>query len=159
MKNDDGNRILLSRREGHQQFVRLAIHLSRNMGKHPRKMKVYNEVFCVTFFVFRAPFFAFHSILWQGQQSREKSKDFIVYFFAALIKPPTHYLQTTAKNERNWYETRIVCRVFAKFFILRSALFLLDVAISERTRRQFLIALNKIRMLLHIFAKTAVDDV
>ncbi len=49
------------------------------------KLKVYSGVFHVTFFAFRAPFFAFH-ILRQGWHSRKKSKDFVVYFFMALIK-------------------------------------------------------------------------
>ncbi len=49
------------------------------------KWKVYSGVFRVTFFAFHAPFFAFR-ILHQGRHSREKSKDFVVYFLAALIK-------------------------------------------------------------------------
>ncbi len=57
-----------------------------------KKRKVYSEVFRVTFFVFRDPFslFTFHSILHQGRHSREKSKDFVVYFFAASIKHKIH---------------------------------------------------------------------
>ncbi len=39
----------------------------------------------VTFLEFRIPFFAFR-ILRLGQHSCEKSKDFVVYFFAALKK-------------------------------------------------------------------------
>ncbi len=50
------------------------------------KQKVYSGVFHVTFFTFCASFFAFHSISRQGQHSRRKSKDFVVYFFPALIK-------------------------------------------------------------------------
>ncbi len=38
------------------------------------------------YFEFYASFFAFRSILCQGQHLREKAKDFVVYFFAALIK-------------------------------------------------------------------------
>ncbi len=41
--------------------------------------------FRVTFFAFCAPFFAF-CISHHGRHSHEKSKDFVVYFFAALIK-------------------------------------------------------------------------
>ncbi len=36
--------------------------------------------------IFRVPFSAFGSILRQGRHSCEKSKDFMVYFFVALIK-------------------------------------------------------------------------
>ncbi len=53
------------------------------------KWKVYSGVFCITFFAFRKPFFAFR-ISCQGQHLREKSKDFVVYFFAALIKHKIH---------------------------------------------------------------------
>ncbi len=53
------------------------------------KMITKNEkcigVFRVTFFVFCVPFFVFR-ILHQGLSLCEKSKDFVVYFFAALIK-------------------------------------------------------------------------
>ncbi len=45
-----------------------------------KKRKVYRKVFRVTFFEF-----AFR-ISHQGRHSRENSKDFVVYFFAALIK-------------------------------------------------------------------------
>ncbi len=41
------------------------------------------------FFRISRPFFSlftFHSILHQGRHSLEKSKDLVVYFFAALIK-------------------------------------------------------------------------
>ncbi len=43
------------------------------------KQKVYSVVFRITFF-------AFCSSLRQGRYSSEKSKDFVVYFFVALIK-------------------------------------------------------------------------
>ncbi len=46
---------------------------------------ILSGVFCVTLFVFCAPFFAFR-ILCQCRHSSEKSKDFVVYFFAVLIK-------------------------------------------------------------------------
>ncbi len=64
------------------------------------KRKVYSRIFCVTFLHF-VPFFtlfAFHSILHQGRHSREKSKNFAVYFFAALIKHEIHmkYEKSTA---------------------------------------------------------------
>ncbi len=44
-----------------------------------KKQKLYNEVFHVTFS-------AVHSSSHQGQHSHENSKDFVVYFFTALIK-------------------------------------------------------------------------
>ncbi len=47
---------------------------------------MYSRVFHATFFVFSVPFFAFHSILRQGRHLRDKSKNFVVYFFTALIK-------------------------------------------------------------------------
>ncbi len=47
------------------------------------KWKVYSVVFCDLFFAFR-------SILHQGRHSRENSKDFVVYFFGALIKHEIH---------------------------------------------------------------------
>ncbi len=53
------------------------------------KQKVYSGVFCVTFFVFHVPFLAFcisQHFACQGRHLRKKSKDFVVYFFATLIK-------------------------------------------------------------------------
>ncbi len=41
--------------------------------------------FAPLFFAFRVPYFAF-CILRQGWHSRKNSKDFVIYFFAALIK-------------------------------------------------------------------------
>ncbi len=58
-------------------------------GVKCKKLKVYSRVFHVTFFTFRTPFFTFR-ILRYGQHSRKKSKDFVVYFFAALIKHEIH---------------------------------------------------------------------
>ncbi len=43
------------------------------MGAKCEKQKVYSEVFCVTFFAFRAPFFTFR-ISRQGRQLRKNSK-------------------------------------------------------------------------------------
>ncbi len=50
------------------------------------KWKVYSVLFCVTFSHFGLLFFSFHSILRWGWHSHKNSKDFVVYFFAALIK-------------------------------------------------------------------------
>ncbi len=54
--------------------IRPAVHLSQNTRKCAR-----NGAFCTTFF-------AFCSISRQGWHLCKKSKDFVVYFFAALIK-------------------------------------------------------------------------
>ncbi len=69
----------------------LAFHLSRNMRNRSRNTK--NEkciagYFASLFSCFVPLFllFVFHSILHQGWHSHKKSKDFMVYFFAALIK-------------------------------------------------------------------------
>ncbi len=45
-----------------------------------------NGVFHIIFFAFCTPFFVFCSILCQVRHLHEKSKDFMVYFFVALIK-------------------------------------------------------------------------
>ncbi len=63
------------------ELLKPAIHLSRNTRKWPQKNKK-----CVAgYFAFHAPFSVFH-ISHQGWHSREKSKDFVVYFFTVLIK-------------------------------------------------------------------------
>ncbi len=49
------------------------------------KQKVYSEVFHVIFFMSRVPFFTFR-ILCQGRYLCKKLKDFVIYFFAALLK-------------------------------------------------------------------------
>ncbi len=55
------------------------------------KMDAKNEKFMAVyfmslfFFAFHAPFFAFH-ISCHDRHSQEKSKNFVVYFFTALIK-------------------------------------------------------------------------
>ncbi len=54
-----------------------------------RKMKVYSVVFRVIFFAFCASSFAF-CILRQDKHSCENSKDFVVYFFMALIEREIH---------------------------------------------------------------------
>ncbi len=56
----------------------LLAKLHEMLTKH-EKWKVYNSVFCITFFAFRM-------VLRQRRHSRETSKDFIVYFFVALMK-------------------------------------------------------------------------
>ncbi len=48
------------------------------MSAKCEKLKVYSGVFRATFYSFR--------ISHQGKYSHEKSKDFVVYFFTALIK-------------------------------------------------------------------------
>ncbi len=56
------------------------------MDEKCEKQKVYSGVFCATFFfAFRASVFTF-LILRQGRHLRKNSKDFVVYFFVALIK-------------------------------------------------------------------------
>ncbi len=52
------------------------------IGAKCEKWKVYSGVFCTTFFAFR--------ISHQGRHACENSKDFVVYFFAALIKHKIH---------------------------------------------------------------------
>ncbi len=74
-----------------QAFVRPAIRLSQNKRKWVRNVKnekCVAEYFASLFshFALLFSFFAFCSILHQGQHSHENSKDFVVYFFAALIK-------------------------------------------------------------------------
>ncbi len=66
-------------------LVWLAIHLSQNTRKHLRnaKKKLYSGVFCITFFVFCI---LQHFAPMQCQHSHKKSKEFLVYFFPALIK-------------------------------------------------------------------------
>ncbi len=71
--------------------IRLAIHLSQNMWKRWRNVK--NETWIVGYlaslfscFARLFSLFAFHSVSPQGWHSCEKSKNFVVYFFAALIK-------------------------------------------------------------------------
>ncbi len=66
---------------GHRLIVKYA-----KMIVKCEKEKLYSGVFRVTFFTFHTPFFIFRSISCQGRHVRQKSKDFVVYFFAALIK-------------------------------------------------------------------------
>ncbi len=92
----------------------------------------------ITFFAFCAPVFAFH-ILQRSRQGRhlcEKSKDFVVYFFAALVKHEIHmkyekcivsvsyFVMCFAKYSRNAkYEKRIaslmICEHFVKNFFMK----------------------------------------
>ncbi len=72
-------------------IIRLAIHLSQNMRRWAQNAK--NEeciagYFTSLFLLFVPHFslFAFCSISRQGRHSRGKSKDLVIYFFAALIK-------------------------------------------------------------------------
>ncbi len=62
------------------------------MGAKFEKRKLYSRVSYATFSVFRVPFslFAFYSISRQGWHLGENLNDFIVYFFAALIKHEIH---------------------------------------------------------------------
>ncbi len=84
---------------------RPAVHLSQNTWKWERKPKVYSGTFRTTFFTFRAPFSVFHTILYRGRHSREKSKDFMVYFFVALIK---HKIRMKCEK----------CRVSVRYFVV-----------------------------------------
>ncbi len=72
-------------------IIRPAIYLSRNMWKwtwYTKNGKCIVGYFASLFSHFAALFllFEFHSISRQGWHSGENSKDFVVYFFAALIK-------------------------------------------------------------------------
>ncbi len=71
-------------------ILRPAIHLSQNMKKQSRnaKNKMCIAGCCVTFFLFRPFSCVLHFAL--GSDLYEKSKDFVVYFFAALIKHRIH---------------------------------------------------------------------
>ncbi len=64
--------------------VRPAIHLSRNMWKWVQNAKT--EKCIVRYFVRLFSLFAFRSILCQSWHSCKNSEDFVVYFFAVLIK-------------------------------------------------------------------------
>ncbi len=72
-------------------YLRLAIHLSQNMQKRPRNTK--NEKCMTGYFVslhfFRVSHPFFHNSH-HGWHSCKKSKNFVVYFFVALIKHKIH---------------------------------------------------------------------
>ncbi len=73
------------------RLVQQAIHLSQNTRKwawNAKNKKCIAEYFVPLFSRFAPLFslFAFHSILRQGWHSHKESNDFVVYFFAALIK-------------------------------------------------------------------------
>ncbi len=57
-----------------------------------KKRKVHSGVFRITFFAFWTPFslFAFRNISHQSWHMCEKPKDFVVYFYTALIKHKIH---------------------------------------------------------------------
>ncbi len=80
--------------------LRLAIHLSQNTRKWSQNAK--NKKCIVGYFVSLlcilrplplSSLFTFCSILCQGRHSCDKSKDFVVYFFTALIKLEMKYEQ------------------------------------------------------------------
>ncbi len=91
-------------------------------------------------FVFRAPFFVFR-ILCRGRHSREISKDFVVYFFAALIKHEIHmkcekcfvsvsyFVVCFAKNTREI--RKVYSRPYSKWAALRFILYVLTSDKSE----------------------------
>ncbi len=79
------------------------------MGAKCDKRKVYREVFCVTLFVFHAPFFTLR-ISRQGRHLHENSKEFVVYFFVALIK---HEIRLKCKKGITSVSYFMVC--FAKY--------------------------------------------
>ncbi len=68
-------------------FLRPAIHLSRNT-QNAKNKKCIAGYFTSLFSHFAPPFslFAFCCISRQGQHSHKKSKEFVVHFFAELIK-------------------------------------------------------------------------
>ncbi len=74
---------------------------------------MYSWVFRVTFFAFCAPFFAC-CISCCGWNLREKSKDFVVYFFAALMK---HKIRVKYKKRIASVPYFVVCfaKTFAKY--------------------------------------------
>ncbi len=86
---------------------RPAIHLLRNTQKRSRNAK--NEKCIALYFVSLFSLFAFGSILRQGWHSHEKSKDFVVYFLAALIK---HEIRV--KYEKCIREYFVFCGVFCE---------------------------------------------
>ncbi len=63
--------------------------IAKNKMCIAQQQNVYSAIFHITFFAFRVPFFAF-CISCQGWHSCKKSKDFVVYFFVALIKYEIH---------------------------------------------------------------------
>ncbi len=75
-------------------FIFCGVNKTRN-SREMRKCIVSVSYFVVCFtkntpkcekYIASRPFFRFFSISHRGWHSREKSKDFVVYFFAALIK-------------------------------------------------------------------------
>ncbi len=66
-------------------YTHREIHKNYHEMRKTKSAKKCSGVFRVTFFAFHSPFFAFH-ISHQGRHLHKKSKDFVVYFFAALIK-------------------------------------------------------------------------
>ncbi len=100
-----------------------------------KKQKVYSGVFCITFFTFCVPFFVFR-ILRQGRHSCENSKDFVVYFFPALIKHKIrmkcecivrmaiHLSQNMQKWVRNAKKRKVYSRVLCATLFVFHDLFL-----------------------------------
>ncbi len=83
-----------------------------------KKRKVYSEVFCVTFFTFCVTFFTFcvpfftFCISCESRHSSKNSKDFVVYFFAVLIK---HEIRVICEKCIVSVSYFMVC--FAKIFV------------------------------------------
>ncbi len=86
----------------------MALNLSQNMQKRSQNAK--NERSTAGYFVSLFSLFAFHSISRQGQHSHEKSKDFVVYFFTALIK---HEIRM--KSEKCIVNVLYSVKTFAKY--------------------------------------------
>ncbi len=91
--------------------TRPAIHLSRNMRKRLRNVKreVYSSVFCVTFFAFHTPFFAFRfsQHFMTGSAFTQKVKGFSGLFFHSINK--TRNLHEVRKG---YSECSAFCGVF-----------------------------------------------
>ncbi len=83
----------------------------RENGHEMRKTKCIARYFVSLFSHFAPLFllFTFHSILGLSRHSCEKSKDFVVYFFAALIKHKIHM-----KWENMISECFVFCGVLRK---------------------------------------------
>ncbi len=91
----------------HQKIFRPAIPYHKIHENDCEKRKVYRLVFRVTFFCDLHSFFPF---LRQGLHLSEKSEDFVVYFFAAIIKHGTCMIFKKCIESVSYF---VVC--FAKY--------------------------------------------
>ncbi len=106
---------------------------------------------CHFFFSLFAPLFSlftFHSILHQGWHSCEKSKDFTVYFFTALIKH-----KTRMKYENNMVSVSYYMVCFAKTLVKypQNAKYKKCTAISQPTNITFLLGRRRFFILFFFF--------